>query len=322
MQSKMIQAGGSAALVLTGIALAAVLMAAQTPTAESPMKFTATTDNIADAHDSIQINLSRFSTDAESSQVTSAWTQAVARAAAAGGRGGAGGGIPGRQMVVVEGDSTHSLMYAKLTDTGGNQMPPRGPLSKDNIATIMAWIDNGATEADFGTVQPIFNANCISCHAGATPRAGLSLESFEDVMKGAPLAGGTRAKATTPDGSLEEALEKAPTVGYLWSSEAFGYSIRYAVKEPQPDGGSRIVLITNQRLGGVDNKWSPVGATPGKYEFSVIELRLNSKGQGEGKISLTDKLAVDSTGKVIALDDYSALPVVLKNVTVGTPDKY
>jgi hypothetical protein len=41
---------------------------------------------------------------------------------------------------------------------------------------------------------------------------------------------------------------------------------------------------------------------------------LNSKGEGEGKISLTGKIAVDSATKTIALEDYGALPVVLKNV--------
>jgi len=28
--------------------------------------------------------------------------------------------------------------------------------------------------------------------------------------------------------------------------------------------------------------------SPSNYEFSLIELRLNAKGEGEGKVSLTD----------------------------------
>jgi hypothetical protein len=83
-------------------------------------------------------------------------------------------------------------------------------------------------------------------------------------------------------------------------------------------------------LGAENDLWKPVaaGAAPkaaaaaaadgaaatNDYEFSIIELHLNSKGQGEGKISLTGKLAFDSTGKVIALENYGALPVVLKDV--------
>jgi len=43
-------------------------------------------------------------------------------------------------------------------------------------------------------------------------------------------------------------------------------------------------------------------------------VHLNPKGLGEGKISITGKLAVDNAAKTIALENYSALPVVLKNV--------
>ena len=107
---------------------------------------------------------------------------------------------------------------------------------------------------------------------------------------------------------------RAPTLGYLWSSESTGYALRYAVRLAQPDG-ERITLITSRRLGAWNNLWKPVGtAAATDYEFSVIELHLNAKGEGEGKASLTGKVAVDSAAKAIALENYSALPVVLKGV--------
>jgi hypothetical protein len=63
------------------------------------------------------------------------------------------------------------------------------------------------------------------------------------------------------------------------------------------------------------NLWKPAGsAKPTDYPFSIIELRVNSKGDGEGKMSLTGKVAVDSEAKTIALDGYSTLPVILKGV--------
>jgi hypothetical protein len=83
----------------------------------------------------------------------------------------------------------------------------------------------------------------------------------------------------------------------------------------QPDGSERILLLTDRRLGAWNDLWKPVG-TDGvaNYEFSVIELRLNAKGEGEGKASLTGKVIVDGAAKTIALDEYGTLPVVLKNV--------
>jgi hypothetical protein len=50
------------------------------------------------------------------------------------------------------------------------------------------------------------------------------------------------------------------------------------------------------------------------YAFSVIELRVNAKGEGEGKGPVAAKVAVDSAAKTIALDSYATLPVVLKAV--------
>jgi hypothetical protein len=87
------------------------------------------------------------------------------------------------------------------------------------------------------------------------------------------------------------------------------------VKLPQPDGSERLILISDRRLGAWNNLWKPTGsATATNYEFSVIELRLNAKGEGEGKSSLTGKLVVDTAAKTLALENYASLPVVLKGV--------
>ena len=50
------------------------------------------------------------------------------------------------------------------------------------------------------------------------------------------------------------------------------------------------------------------------YEFTVIEIRLNAKGSGEGNMSLTTKVVVDAESKTIALDDYATAPAILRNV--------
>jgi hypothetical protein len=113
---------------------------------------------------------------------------------------------------------------------------------------------------------------------------------------------------------LAAAIEKAPTVGYVWSSEVAGYAIRYAVRLPEPGGGQRIILITDRRLGAWNDLWKPTTGTPNNYEFSIIELRLNAKDEGEGRTSLTGKVAVDGATKTLDLEDYSSLPVVFRSV--------
>jgi hypothetical protein len=104
-------------------------------------------------------------------------------------------------------------------------------------------------------------------------------------------------------------------VGILWTSENVGYSIKYAYRLPQPDGSERIILATDRRIGIWSNLWKPAAAvTPSDYSFSIVELRLNSRGEGEGRGGISGKVAVDSAGKTIALDDYAALPVILTGV--------
>ena len=123
------------------------------------------------------------------------------------------------------------------------------------------------------------------------------------------------AAPATPQAALAAALKKEPTVGILWTSEIVGYSIKYAYRLPQADGGERIILATDRRVGAWSNLWKlPESANATDYAFSIIELRVNSKGEGEGKISMTGKIVVDSNAKAIALDGYNPLPVILKGV--------
>lgn len=139
-------------------------------------------------------------------------------------------------------------------------------------------------------------------------------------------AGGRRGPAAapppprTPETSLAAALSKAPTVGYLWSSEVAGYAIRYAVRLPQPGGGERVILLTARRLGAWNGQWKPINSanaeagSPNAADFSLIELRLNAKGDGEGKISQDGKLSVDTSTKMLEMENYGAAPVVLKDI--------
>jgi hypothetical protein len=118
-----------------------------------------------------------------------------------------------------------------------------------------------------------------------------------------------------PIARLTTTIGGAQTVGYIWTNEVVGYSIKYAYRIASPDGGERIILATDRRLGAYNNAWKPAGAaTPTDYEFTVVEIRLDSKGAGEGKASLTTKVVVDNDAKSIALDNYAATPVVLQGV--------
>ena len=53
----------------------------------------------------------------------------------------------------------------------------------------------------------------------------------------------------------------------------------------------------------------------------MIELRLNAKGEGEGKASLVGKVAPDAAVKILALENYESLPAVFHNVRIRAAEK-
>src|SRR5580692_10600727 len=72
--------------------LAIVLaMTAQTPAKGPIVHYTATTENVSGAGDTVKIDLLSWSTDADRDQLLAAWTLTAAPAASARGAGGAGG---------------------------------------------------------------------------------------------------------------------------------------------------------------------------------------------------------------------------------------
>ncbi|HUG62173.1 MAG TPA: hypothetical protein VMP03_10015, partial [Methylomirabilota bacterium] len=122
----------------------------------------------------------------------------------------------------------------------------------------------------------------------------------------------------SPTEALAAAIAKAPSIGYIWTSDVTGYAIKYAFRAPLADGGERIVLATDRRLGAHSAAWQPVVSTPlTDYEFTVIEMRLDAKGSGEAKSSLTTKVVADEETGTVALENYAATPAILQKVGPG-----
>ncbi len=125
------------------------------------------------------------------------------------------------KSLIVAGQSARSLLVARLTANGPARMPkaPQPALSAVEIAAITSWVNQGAKyegdkakkfqAAAAGGPRPnnlpppaIARANgnekvsfkndiapfmvnlCVGCHSGNNPRGGLSLVTFEGLMKG------------------------------------------------------------------------------------------------------------------------------------------
>ena len=119
-----------------------------------------------------------------------------------------------------------------------------------------------------------------------------------------------------------QALQELPSVGHLWlGSSGVGYSLKYAYRLATPDGGERITFITGRSLGSFAREpWRAVDEpNPPVTGYTVIELRLDADGNGEGKMSLAADVVFDTEAGTVALDSYETTPVLLEAVTREPP---
>jgi hypothetical protein len=116
----------------------------------------------------------------------------------------------------------------------------------------------------------------------------------------------------SPLARLTTAVKAAPTCGFIWTSGVTGYSIKYAWQAPAADGTERIVLVTDRRLGTHAANWAPLPGAAADSDFTLIEMRVDLKGTGEGKASLGANVVVDASAKTLTLDGYTAAPALLK----------
>ena len=144
---------------------------------------------------------------------------------------------------------------------------------------------------------------------------------------------GGRAGGAPPLSPLERltnAIKAAPTVGFIWSDAPTGYSIKYAWRaspapsrvEGSPNAPERVVLVTERRLGANATSWPAAAASRADVsaktlatadaEFTVVEMRIDGKGIGEAKSSLSSPVVVDAAANTLAIDKYADAPVFLK----------
>ena len=123
------------------------------------------------------------------------------------------------------------------------------------------------------------------------------------------------------DDALLRELQKAPIVG-RWNIPGFqgpdihqlrlGHDIHYAWQAPLPEGGKRIVLATDRYIGFVEARDQPRTID---YPFTLMELRLDREGKGEGKMAVATKISFDKKKNTMELENYASEPVRLNNLT-------
>jgi hypothetical protein len=121
--------------------------------------------------------------------------------------------------------------------------------------------------------------------------------------------------AKGPD-ALLDTLRKTRRVGFIRTPNSIGYALRYAQNIPGEDGGRRVILVTDRPIGLWEAANQPRSID---YPFTLIELRLNADGEGEGKMSIATKITGNRERGLIELEDYASQPVRLLSVRAAKP---
>jgi hypothetical protein len=109
--------------------------------------------------------------------------------------------------------------------------------------------------------------------------------------------------------ALLSLLQKMPRVGYIRTPTSLGYDLRFARQTPYGDGGRRIFIATDRYI----SFWEVADMSRTReYPFTLIEMHLDNKGQGEGKLSLATKIISD--GNEIVLENFASAPILLKAI--------
>lgn len=92
-----------------------------------------------------------------------------------------------------------------------------------------------------------------------------------------------------------------------------GWTLRYAMHTPTDEGGHRIILATDRYITFEESRSQPRTID---YPFTLMEIRLNRNGEGEGKASIATKISFDKKKNTMELENYGIEPVRLNQVKI------
>jgi hypothetical protein len=109
--------------------------------------------------------------------------------------------------------------------------------------------------------------------------------------------------------ALLSALQDQKPVGTINVPGNVAYDLRYARQTTTAEGERRIILATDRPIGSWEAADQPRSVD---YPFTLIEMRLDKSGSGQGKLSYATKLTLENNTLVI--ENYANQPVMLNEI--------
>jgi hypothetical protein len=185
------------------------------------------------------------------------------------------------------------------------------PLTSWVASLCVAFASIAASAQTLGSPEH-FTAAAINMNRGAAGSIEIQVDRWSTDAQRDRLV---KALLTKGDSKLLDTLQDMPVVGHFNSPGRLGIDIRFARHTPGEDGGERVVLVTDRRIGFFEAANQPRSID---YPFTVIELQLNRDGEGEGKMSIATKVIYDKKKNTITLENFELQPVMLTQVKRAT----
>jgi hypothetical protein len=112
---------------------------------------------------------------------------------------------------------------------------------------------------------------------------------------------------------LLDAVQDSPSAGSIRLPTTLAWDLRYAFESPLPEGGRRVVLVTDRPISVAEAARNPRTTD---YPFTLIEIRFDRNGVGVGKMSVATKISLSKDKQTIELENFGLEPVRLTEVRI------
>jgi len=114
--------------------------------------------------------------------------------------------------------------------------------------------------------------------------------------------------------ALLRALQRVnERVGFIRRPGSLGWDLRFAYREVNADGTSRVIIATDRRIEFWEARNRP---RVSDFPFTLLEMQLDKEGRGEGRMAVAARIYTARDGETIVIENYAISPVALNNITM------
>ena len=181
------------------------------------------------------------------------------------------------------------------------------------LAIVAGFLLAGPAQAQEKAEKPKpYRFTAFAINMGSGPRAGMVDITIERLTTDEERESLIAAFVEGGQDMLLKALQKVkPRVGYIRTPNSIGYDLQYAYRFANSDGTSRVIIGTDRPINFWEARNQPRTID---YPFTIIEMRLDANGNGEGRMAAGTKISKSKDGKTIELENYGISPVALNEI--------